>query len=158
MTTRDDRLRALKRAHGTAASGPTPRVEDYVEVVYELILEKGAAQMVDISGHLNVSAPTATKMVQKLADEGLVVYERYRAVSLTPEGTELAKRLRRRHDVLTTFLKLLGVDDAAAHHATEGIEHHLEGEVLARLEELVEFAQAHPEWWAQARKKKGPQP
>lgn len=154
MTTRDDRLRALKRAHGTAASGPTPRVEDYVEVVYELILEKGAAQIVDISAHLHVSAPTATKMVQKLADEGLVIYERYRAVALTPAGTELAKRVRHRHDIVTSFLKLLGVDDATAHHATEGIEHHLDGATLERIEELVQYAQAHPEWWAQARQKK----
>lgn len=148
-----DRLRALKRAHATVASGPTPRVEDYVEVVYELILEKGYARIIDIGGHLHVSSPTATKMIQKLAEEGLVVYERYRGIALTQAGEELAKRLRERHELLTRFLKLLGADDATAHRETEGIEHHLEAETLARIADLVEYASAHPEWWARYRER-----
>jgi Mn-dependent DtxR family transcriptional regulator len=154
-TTREsDRLRALKRAHATApAAGPTPRVEDYVEVIYELILEKGSAQVVDIAAHLHVSAPTATKMIQKLAEDGLVVYERYRGIALTSEGTELAKKVRHRHGILTSFLRLMGVDEATAHRETEGIEHHLEAATLRAIAELVEYAEAHPEWWAQARKK-----
>ncbi|MEA3199983.1 MAG: DtxR family transcriptional regulator, manganese transport regulator [Thermoplasmata archaeon] len=148
MTTRDaDRLRALKRAHATAPSGPTPRVEDYIEVVYELILEKGYARIIDIGAHLHVSSPTATKMVQRMAEEGLVVYERYRGIALTEAGTELAKRLRERHGVLTSFLRLLGVDEATSHKTTEGIEHHLDAATLARIAKLVEYAQAHPEWW-----------
>lgn len=153
MSAREDRLRALKRAHGTASTGPTPRVEDYVEVVYELILEKGYARIIDIGGHLNVSSPTATKMIQRLAEDGLVEYERYRGIALTPAGTELAKRLRHRHDVVTRLLKLLGVDDAAAHVATEGMEHHLDPATLKRVADLVEYAEAHPEWWALAKKK-----
>lgn len=149
MTVTDpNRLRALKRAHSVVSSGPTPRVEDYVEVVYELILDKGYARIIDIGGHLHVSSPTATKMIQKLADEGLVQYERYRGIALTEAGTELAKRLRERHELLTRFLKLLGADDATAHRETEGIEHHLEPGTLARIEALVAYAQAHPDWWA----------
>ena len=149
MTVTDpNRLRALKRAHSVVSSGPTPRVEDYVEVVYELILEKGYARIIDIGGHLHVSSPTATKMIQKLADEGLVQYERYRGIALTDAGTELAKRLRERHELLTRFLRLLGADDATAHRETEGIEHHLEPGTLARIEALVAFAQANPEWWS----------
>lgn len=135
------------------ASGPTPRVEDYIEVVYELILEKGYARIIDIGAHLHVSSPTATKMIQKLAEEGLVEYERYRGIALTPAGTDLAKRVRHRHDILTSFLKLLGVDDATAHRATEGIEHHLDAATLERVTELVAYAEAHPEWWRQAWKK-----
>lgn len=151
--TRDtDRLRALKKAHGTVSHGPTPRVEDYIEVVYELILEKGYARIIDIGSHLHVSSPTATKMIQRLAEEGLVVYERYRGIALTPAGTELAKRVRHRHDIVMEFLRLLGVDEATAHKQTEGLEHHLEAETLARLSELLAHAKAHPEWWDQAMK------
>lgn len=154
MTRRDpERLRALKRAHAAPATGPTPRTEDYIEVVYELILEKGYARIIDIGAHLDVSSPTVTKMIQRLAEEGLVEYERYRGIALTPEGTELAKKLRHRHDLLTSFLKLLGAEDASAHRQTEGIEHHLDATTLARIAELVEYAGAHPEWWAAARKK-----
>ena len=152
MSARDpERLRALKRAHGAQATGPTPRVEDYVEVVYELILEKGYARVIDIGAHLHVSSPTTTKMIQKLAEEGLVEYERYRGIALTPAGTELAKRLRHRHDILTQFLKLLGSDDATAHRQVEGIEHHLEPETIERIEALVEHARDDPEWWGRVR-------
>lgn len=148
MSARDpERLRALKRAHGATASGPTPRVEDYVEVVYELILEKGYARVIDIGAHLHVSSPTATKMIQKLAEEGLVEYERYRGIALTDAGTDLAKRLRHRHDVLTQFLKLLGLDDASAHRQVEGIEHHLEADAIERIDKLLDYARRHPEWW-----------
>lgn len=148
MPSRDpDRLRALKRAHASVASGPTPRVEDYVEVIYELILEKGYARIIDIGAHLHVSSPTATKMIQRLGEDGLVEYERYRGIALTERGTELAKRLRQRHDLLIAFLKLLGADDATAHRETEGIEHHFEPETLARIAEVVEYARANPAWW-----------
>ncbi|HET6406043.1 MAG TPA: transcriptional regulator MntR [Candidatus Thermoplasmatota archaeon] len=158
MTARDDRLRALKRAHGAVSTGPTPRVEDYVEVIYELILEKGYARIVDISAHLHVSAPTATKMIQKLAEDRLVVYERYRGIALTEAGTELAKRLRERHSVVMDFLRLLDVDEATAHRATEGMEHHLDASTLDRLARLVQHARAEPEWWAQhKRQQKEPQ-
>lgn len=152
VTARDDRLRALKKAHAASPTGPTPRVEDYVEVVYELILEKGYARIVDISAHLHVSSPTATKMIQKLGEDGLVVYERYRGIALTPAGTELAKKVRQRHGVVMDFLRLLDVDEATAHRATEGIEHHLDAGTVARLAQLVAYAQAHPDWWAQQRR------
>lgn len=147
MPGQDDRLRALKKAHGAVSTGPTPRVEDYVEVVYELILEKGYARIVDIGAHLNVSSPTATKMVQRLAEDGLVVYERYRGIALTEAGTELAKQVRHRHGIVMDFLRLLGVDEAAAHRATEGIEHHLEPDVLECIAQLVQAAKTDPAWW-----------
>lgn len=153
MPGQDDRLRALKKAHGAVATGPTPRVEDYVEVVYELILEKGYARIVDIGAHLHVSSPTATKMIQRLAEDGLVVYERYRGIALTDAGTELAKRIRERHGIVMDFLRALGVDEARAHQATEGLEHHLDADLLQKLAELVEKAKADPAWWA-ARKKR----
>lgn len=152
MSGRDDRLRALKKAHSAAPSGPTPRVEDYVEVIYELILEKGYARIVDISAHLHVSSPTATKMIQRLGDDGLVVYERYRGIALTDAGTDLAKRVRARHGVVMDLLRLLDVDEGTAHRATEGIEHHLDASTVARIAQLVSYAQAHPDWWAQQKR------
>ena len=145
---KDERLGALKRAHAVQAEGPTPRVEDYVEVIYELILEKGYARIVDISAHLAVSSPTVTKMIQRLDEEGFVVYERYRGVVLTPRGEALAKEVRHRHGVVTSFLRLLGVDEATAHRDAEGIEHHLNPRTLERMARLVEHAEKDPEWWA----------
>lgn len=153
-----ERLGALKRAHGAPTGPHSPRVEDYVEVIYELILEKGYARIVDIGAHLHVSSPTVTKMIQRLHEEGLVVYERYRGVVLTEQGEGLARAVRHRHGVVTDFLRLLGLDDATAHRDAEGIEHHLGERTLARMAELVEFAAEEPDWWrkfAERRKRAG---
>lgn len=121
-------------------------MEDYLEVIYELIQEKGYARIVDISGHLHVSPPTATKMIQRLDESGLVVYERYRGIVLTGEGERLAKEVRARHDIIVQFLKLLGVDEATAHQDTEGIEHHLARETLSKMAAMVDYAQHNPTW------------
>jgi len=59
------------------------RVEDYLEVIYGLIQTKGYARAVDIAEQLGVKSPSVTAMVQKLDDMGLVVYERYRGLTLT---------------------------------------------------------------------------
>lgn len=142
----DGRLGALKRAHGAPALGRKSRAEDYVEVIYELIQEKGYARIVDVSQHLHVAAPTVTKMIQRLHDDRLVVYERYRGVVLTRDGEALAKDMRRRHGILTRFLRALGVDEATAHRDTEGIEHHVDPATLERIQRFVDYAEANPEW------------
>ncbi len=59
-------------------------------------------------------------MVQRLDAEGLLAYEKYRGLVLTPTGAALACKLTRRHQLLTDFLKLLGLDDAVICHDVEG--------------------------------------
>jgi Mn-dependent DtxR family transcriptional regulator len=122
-------------------------VEDYLEVIYELIESKGYARTVEIGQLLHVATPSVTKMVQRMHDQGLVLYERYRGVVLTPRGASVARGVRRRHGVVSALLQRLGVDEAAAHRATEGIEHHLDAATLRRIAEFVEFIEAHPDWW-----------
>lgn len=148
------RLDALREAHAPArgSSAPSPRVEDYVEVIYELIEAKGYARVVDIGAHLHVASPSATKMVQRLSEAGLVVYERYRGITLTPAGAELARAIHHRHGVVSALLEIVGVDPAIAHRDTEGIEHHLDASTLRRLARLVAFARENPEWWARFRR------
>ncbi len=141
------RLDSLRRAHAAGAEGHTPRVEDYLEVIFELITEKGYARIIDIGEHLHVSSPTVTKMIQRLDESKLVSYERYRGVVLTEEGEEVARMVRERHGVLTKFLKLFGLDEARAHWVTEGIEHHLDADSVDRFRALIAFAESDPDWW-----------
>lgn len=145
------RLAALKRAHAATPAPHTPRTEDYTEVIYELISEKGYARIVDIGGHLAVGSPTVTKTIQRMHEDGLVHYERYRGVVLTERGERLARDIKRRHDVVAAFLRRMGLDEATVHRDTEGVEHHLAPETLDRLAALVAYADAHPEWWARFR-------
>jgi Mn-dependent DtxR family transcriptional regulator len=117
--------------------GRTARMEDYLEVIYELIAQKGYATTVDISNYLNVSSPSVTKMLQRLNESGHVNYERYRGISLTESGMAVAKNIHDRHGVLAEFLKMIGVDKDTANRDAEGIEHHVHLETLKKLEEFI---------------------
>jgi Mn-dependent DtxR family transcriptional regulator len=108
-------------------------MEDYLEVIYELIQYKGYATTID----LNVSSPSVTKMVQKLNESGHLNYEKYRGIRLTDKGTLVAKNIRERHGLLAEFLKIIGVDEDTANKDAEGIEHHLQPKTLGKLENFI---------------------
>jgi len=143
------RLAVLWRAHRARPKAHTPRKEDYLEVIRELIRAKGYARMVDLSQHLNVRSPTVTKMVQRLHDERLVVYEKYRGLVLTPKGEEVARSVRRAHEVVARFLTLIGVEEEAANAGSEKLEHYLSSKTIDILSNFVKYAEAHPEWLSQ---------
>ncbi|MEM2759520.1 MAG: transcriptional regulator MntR [Nitrososphaerales archaeon] len=140
-----DRLESIKSAHHFKPKARTPRMEDYLEVIYELVEKKGYATTGDISDYLNVSSPSVTKMMQRLHDTGYLTYERYKGISLTEKGTEVARGMRQRHDILAEFLIILGVDEETAHRDAEGIEHHLEPKTLEKLELFVKTIKNNPE-------------
>lgn len=140
-----DRLESIKTAHHFKPKARTPRMEDYLEVIYELIERKGYATTGDISTHLNVSSPSVTKMMQRLHDTGYLVYERYKGISLTDKGMDVAEGIRQRHGILAEFLIMLGVDEETAHRDAEGIEHYLEPKTLEKLERFVKTIKNNPD-------------
>jgi Mn-dependent DtxR family transcriptional regulator len=138
----DNRLDSIRDAHNAQKISRTTRMEDYLEVIYELISQKGYATTVDISDYLNVSSPSVTKMLQRLNESGHVNYERYRGISLTESGVAVAKNIHDRHSILADFLKLIGVDEDTANRDAEGIEHHLHPETLKKLEEFIRLVKS----------------
>ena len=115
----------------------TDRMEDYLEVIYELIQQKGYATVVDISESLNVSSPSVTKMLQRLDESKYLRYERYRGISLTQEGIAMAENIHKKHSLLVEFLKMIGVDENIANIDAEGIEHHIHSETLKKLQVFI---------------------
>ncbi len=112
-------------------------MEDYLEVIYELIQQKSYATSIAIAEYLNVSPPSVTKMLKKLDECGYLDYEKYRGIRLTEAGTIIAKNICERHDLLVEFLTMIGVDEDTANNDAEGIEHHLHPETLKKLEGFV---------------------
>src|ERR671926_715897 len=138
----ENRLKSIRDAHDKKEGGGqeqprTDRMEDYLEVIYELIQQKGYATAVDISESLNVSSPSVTKMLQRLDESKYLHYERYRGISLTQEGIAMAESIREKHSLLVEFLKMIGVDENIANIDAEGIEHHLHLETLKKLQVFV---------------------
>jgi DtxR family transcriptional regulator, manganese transport regulator len=112
-------------------------VEDYIELIADLIADRGEARQVDIAARLGVAQPTVAKMLKRLIDEGLISQRPYRGVFLTQLGRDLAERSRARHQLVETFLRALGVDCDTARRDAEGIEHHVSAQTLAAFAKFV---------------------
>lgn len=138
------RLESIRAAHESRRGAPGARAEDYLEVIYELVELKGYAATLDISRHMGVSAPSATRMLQRLDEGGYLEYEKYRGISLTRKGAAVAESVRQRHGILLEFLGMIGVGGAAAGRDAEGIEHHLAPETVRQLRKFVAFLRANP--------------
>jgi Mn-dependent DtxR family transcriptional regulator len=134
-----NRLESIRDAHTGKKEKEyrTDRMEDYLEVIYELVQQKGYATTIDISRYLNVSSPSVTKMVKRLDENGYLKYEKYRGICLTQQGIDVAMSIHQRHSLLAEFLKMIGVDKDIANKDAEGIEHHLHPQTLKKLEEFV---------------------
>ncbi len=83
-------------------------------------------------------------MVQRLDAEGLLKYEKYRGLVLTTAGETLARNITHRHQLLTDFLKLLGLADDVIYHDVEGMEHHISPPTLRAIEALTAQLRRQP--------------
>lgn len=117
-------------------------VEDYVELIADLIDATGEARLTDLAQRLDVRPATARKMVDRLQRDGFVTSQPYRSIFLTESGRALAEDSRRRHTIVLRFLLALGVSEEMALVDAEGIEHHVSEETLSRLEALTATLEA----------------
>src|ERR1700748_1596469 len=124
---------------------PSQSAEDYLERIHELIEEKGYARVVDIASSLKVKQASVTSMVQKLGESGYLNYEKYRGLILTPKGREVARKIHGRHETLSRFFSLFGLDPETQKQDIEGIEHHLSPATVEVLADLAQFFEKHPE-------------
>ena len=121
----------------TAAGRESVAVEDYLEKIHELIDERGYARVADIAESFGIARPSVSNMVRRLDEKGLVKHVKYRGMTLTTEGERLARRIAKRHGILSEFLALLGIDSETAYRDVEGMEHHISTETLRGIEQII---------------------
>ena len=138
------RLDSIKAAHKTKKTRSSTRMEDYLEIISELVELKGYATTLDISRYMNVSAPSVTKMLQRLDENKFLEYEKYHGINLTDKGRHVAETIRQKHGILLEFFEILGVGFETANQDTEGIEHHLNPKTSKQLRKFVTFLKANP--------------
>ncbi|MBM3895913.1 MAG: transcriptional regulator [Thaumarchaeota archaeon] len=138
------RLDSIRAAHESIREGSSTRVEDYLEVISELVELKGYATTLDISRYLNVSAPSVTKMLQRLDDGGYLEYEKYRGINLTEKGNQIADAIRQKHGILLEFFEILGIGSDTANRDAEGLEHHLNPKTIKQLRKFITFLKSNP--------------
>jgi len=91
-----------------AGNGLSPSMEDYLEMIYRLAVPKGYTRSSDLAAALNVQPPSASKMVQKLADLTYLHYQKYGIIELSESGRLIGEYLLYRHEIICKFLKFLG--------------------------------------------------
>jgi len=101
----------------------TAPVEDYLKAIYTLARGTGAAATNEIAERLALAPASVSGMVRRLADQGLLAYERYHGVKLTEAGRRAALRTLRRHRVIEAYLsQALGYPWDRVHDEAERLE------------------------------------
>jgi len=109
-------------------------VEEYLEAIHSFNEKDQLAKNQDLAEKLQVSPPSVTQMVKRLADEGLVHYEPYKGAHLTGKGMALAQKVVRKHRLLERFLHdILGLPSNKIHDEACKMEHSLSDETAAAL-------------------------
>ena len=114
----------------------TENTEDYLEIIADLLNTSGEARIVDIANRLDIAQATANKTIQRLQNQGYVKKEPYRSIFLTLKGQEIASISKKRHIIVLTFLKNLGLDHKTAEADAEGIEHHVSNKTLKKMDQF----------------------
>lgn len=94
-------------------------------------------------GYLRVAPPSATEMIKRLADCGLVTHTPYRPVTLTPSGARRALEFIERYSLIVAFLRAtIGCSDEAISDDADRIEHGVSSELLARFSKYLSGTEA----------------
>jgi DtxR family Mn-dependent transcriptional regulator len=117
-------------------------VENYLKAIYMAQASRDQPEslvpMGQLASALGVVPGTATTMVKTLADSGLVRYEPYMGVRLTPAGEKLAALVLRRHRLIEQFLvQVLGMDWTEVHEEAERLEHAVSERLIDRIDEML---------------------
>ncbi len=122
------------------SEGLTSQSEDYLEAIAKLQEQDRVARAKDIAERLGVTPGTVTSALRGLSEKGLINYQPYSHVTLTPEGERLAADIIHRHDTLTRFLReVLNIPPAEAEENACRAEHVLGCEVIARMACLMDY-------------------
>ena len=121
-------------APADASEALTAPVEDYLKAIYTIGRGTGAAATNEIAQRLALAPASVSGMVRRLADQGLLAYERYHGVRLTETGRRAALRTLRRHRVIEAFLaQALDYPWDRVHAEAERLEHAASDELVDRM-------------------------
>ena len=109
-------------------------LEDYLEVIFHVANDKGAARARDIGARLRVAPPSVTAALKLLADKDLINYVPYDVITLTAQGHRVVSDVIHRHEALRDFLtNVLDVSADQAEPAACKMEHAVPTDIIERL-------------------------
>lgn len=131
-----DQFYTLKGYRLKSSDFLTESQEDYLEMIYRLYLTKKIIRISDLANNLHVRYSSCSKMVNKLQEKGLLIFPKYKDITLTELGLNMGNHLLKRHEVLTSFFSLLNKDSYSLEQV-EKIEHFVDYVTTCNIEELI---------------------
>jgi len=120
-------------------------LEDYLEAIYMIALDKRAARAKDIADRMKVHRSSVTNALRMLKKYALVNYAPYDIITLTAKGERMGEEIARRHEVLRDFfVKVLAIEKGLADETACQMEHSVSKEVLDRFIRFVDYVEACP--------------
>ena len=116
----------------------TSSMEDYLEAISIACEGEKGARVTDIKILMNVKSPSVSGALKALEARGLITHEKYGRVQLSKEGQAIAREVKKKHSVISEFLRdIVGVRPATAEIDACKIEHVLSKETFVKLMEFV---------------------
>jgi DtxR family transcriptional regulator, Mn-dependent transcriptional regulator len=123
----------------------TDAIQDYLKEIYKLEAAGRRVTTSALAEVLEISPPSVTAMLKKLATLGLVKHERYRAATLTEQGERVALEVIRHHRLIEQYLvETLGIPIDAVHVEADRLEHALSEELEAHIDRSLGFPTRDP--------------
>lgn len=126
----------------------SPSLEDYLEEVYRLSLEKEEIRIKDIADCLNFSMPSVVKGLKKLDKLGYIKYNAYEKIKILDKGREKGKFLVDRNRILMEFVDIIGSNCDIKQEA-EAMEHYFSISTIKSIEKLIEFLKVNKDTFKQ---------
>ena len=111
--------------------------ENYLETILVLQKGNGYVRSIDIATELNFSKPSISNAMKQLSSKGYIQMDESRLITLTEKGRKVAEQIYERHQLISEFLEMLGVDSQTAAEDACKIEHVLSKETFEKFKEHV---------------------
>jgi len=111
--------------------------EKYLEAIDYFIKLHGYARPLEIAEYLKVTPASVSQMLRKLADDGLINYEKYRGMTLSEKGKKLLEKLDEKEESIYQLFVLMGCNEKTAYEKACIFEHLIDDDLAARLKDFV---------------------
>ncbi|MBW7838788.1 MAG: metal-dependent transcriptional regulator [Chitinophagaceae bacterium] len=119
--------------------------ENYLKTLYLMSIDKDNVSINELAQKLGLKMPTVTSMMQKLAADRLVKYEKYKPIHLTEKGKKEAGLIIRKHRLTEMFLvEVMKFGWEEVHDIAEQIEHINSPVFFKKMDEMLGFPEHDP--------------
>jgi DtxR family Mn-dependent transcriptional regulator len=113
-------------------------VQEYLEIIYWLYESGIERTQANLARALRVSQPSASEMLKRLADEGLIERDDHKLIHFTDRGHEVAERIVARHRLVEAYLvKVMDIPWDDVHEEAHAMEHSISPRLEAKMLEMI---------------------